>query len=256
MVFPNFSFETVKLLGLGEEKTFWKYVLSQPLKCFQILSSSFHLNIKAGKGSSTLKAGVCMPLSKVLCCLIHLSLSLFASWESNISLIFLLALADLYSICWQAADIFWQVIWLIKTAREGKQGEEASPEANQHIRNAEHGRNTQKHIYELALKKKKPSTSIVLKSREHRKLRLALCDGLAGWDEGSGRQAQEGRDVSHSIMSDSVTPWNVAYPTLSMEFSCQEYWSGLYFLLQGIFLTLGLNPGLLHCRQILYCLSH
>ena len=27
-------------------------------------------------------------------------------------------------------------------------------------------------------------------------------------------------------------------------------------LLWGIFLTLGLNPSLLHCRQILYCLSH
>ena len=27
-------------------------------------------------------------------------------------------------------------------------------------------------------------------------------------------------------------------------------------LLQGIFLTQGLNPGLLHCRQILYYLSH
>ena len=27
-------------------------------------------------------------------------------------------------------------------------------------------------------------------------------------------------------------------------------------LLQGIFLTQGSNPGLLHCRQILYCLSH
>ena len=27
-------------------------------------------------------------------------------------------------------------------------------------------------------------------------------------------------------------------------------------LLQGIFLIQGLNPGLLHCRQILYCLSH
>ena len=27
-------------------------------------------------------------------------------------------------------------------------------------------------------------------------------------------------------------------------------------LLQGIFLTQGLNPGLLHCRQILYCLSY
>ena len=29
-----------------------------------------------------------------------------------------------------------------------------------------------------------------------------------------------------------------------------------HFLLQGIFLTQGSNPGLLHCRQILYCLSH
>ena len=28
------------------------------------------------------------------------------------------------------------------------------------------------------------------------------------------------------------------------------------FFLQGIFLTQGLNPGLLDCRQILYCLSH
>ena len=29
-----------------------------------------------------------------------------------------------------------------------------------------------------------------------------------------------------------------------------------YFLFQGIFPTQGLNLGLLHCRQILYCLSH
>ena len=31
---------------------------------------------------------------------------------------------------------------------------------------------------------------------------------------------------------------------------------GCHFLLQGIFPTQGSNPGLLHCRQILYCLSH
>ena len=31
---------------------------------------------------------------------------------------------------------------------------------------------------------------------------------------------------------------------------------GCYVLLQGIFPTEGLNPGLLHCRQILYHLSH
>ena len=29
-----------------------------------------------------------------------------------------------------------------------------------------------------------------------------------------------------------------------------------HFLLQGIFLTQGSNPGLLHCRQIIYHLSH
>ena len=31
---------------------------------------------------------------------------------------------------------------------------------------------------------------------------------------------------------------------------------GCHFLLQGIFLPQGLNLGLLHCRQILYQLSH
>jgi len=31
---------------------------------------------------------------------------------------------------------------------------------------------------------------------------------------------------------------------------------GCYALLQGIFPTQGLNPGLPHCRQILYRLSH
>ena len=31
---------------------------------------------------------------------------------------------------------------------------------------------------------------------------------------------------------------------------------GCHALLQGIFPTQGLNPGFLHCRWILYCLSH
>ena len=48
-----------------------------------------------------------------------------------------------------------------------------------------------------------------------------------------------------------AAPWAVAHQApLSMGFSdCQA-------LLQGIFPTQGSNPGLLHCRQILYCLSH
>ena len=54
-----------------------------------------------------------------------------------------------------------------------------------------------------------------------------------------------------------ATPWTVAYQAPpSMGFSRQEYWSGLPFPFPGIFLTQGLNPGLSHCRQTLYCLSH
>ena len=88
-----------------------------------------------------------------------------------------------------------------------------------------------------------------------------------------------------------ATPWTAAYQAPPpMGFSRQEYWSGAplvtqlcptlcepmeparllcpwdssgkntgegcHFLFQGIVLTQGLNPSLLHCRQILYHLSH
>ena len=42
----------------------------------------------------------------------------------------------------------------------------------------------------------------------------------------------------------------------SVRFSRQEYWSGLPFPSPGNFLTQGSNPGLPHCRQTLYRLSH
>ena len=45
-------------------------------------------------------------------------------------------------------------------------------------------------------------------------------------------------------------------PIRSMEFSSPEYWSGCLSLLQGIFPTQGLKPGVPHCRRILYQLSH
>ena len=41
-----------------------------------------------------------------------------------------------------------------------------------------------------------------------------------------------------------------------MEFSRPEYWSGQPFPSPGDLPTQGSNPGLLHCRQILYHLSH
>ena len=63
-----------------------------------------------------------------------------------------------------------------------------------------------------------------------------------------------------------VTPWTVAYQAPpSMEFTRLLHpWNfpgkstgaACHFLLQGIFLTQGSNPGLVHCRQMLYRLSH
>ena len=41
-----------------------------------------------------------------------------------------------------------------------------------------------------------------------------------------------------------------------MEFSRPKYWSGSLSPLQGIFPTQGSNPGLPHCRWILYQLRH
>ena len=54
-----------------------------------------------------------------------------------------------------------------------------------------------------------------------------------------------------------ATPWTVAHQApLSMDFPDKTTGVGSHFLLQGIFLTQGLNWHLLHSRQILYHLSH
>ena len=54
-----------------------------------------------------------------------------------------------------------------------------------------------------------------------------------------------------------MTPWTVANRTpLSMGFSRKVTGVGCHFLLQGIFLSQGSNPGLPHCGQTLYHLSH
>ena len=64
-----------------------------------------------------------------------------------------------------------------------------------------------------------------------------LCD-MKEWSE------------SRSVVSDSATPWTI---------ESMEFWRitgvGSLSLLQGIFPTQGSNPGLSHCRQILYQLS-
>ena len=53
-----------------------------------------------------------------------------------------------------------------------------------------------------------------------------------------------------------ATPWSVTFQGPLGIFPGKNTGVDCHFLLQGIFLTQGLNPGLLHCRWILYHLSH
>ena len=54
-----------------------------------------------------------------------------------------------------------------------------------------------------------------------------------------------------------ATLWTVVRQCpLCMGFSRQEYWMGCRALLQGIFPTQGLNPGLLLWQQVLYHQGH
>ena len=62
--------------------------------------------------------------------------------------------------------------------------------------------------------------------------------------------------LSHSVVSDSLWPHGRSLPDFSWGFSRQEYWSGLPCPPPGDLPNPGSNPGLPHCRQILYCLSH
>ena len=74
----------------------------------------------------------------------------------------------------------------------------------------------------------------------------------------SGKVKLKVKKVSCSVVSDSLWPCGL-WPTRFLcpwNFPGQNTGVGCYFLLQGIFLTQGLNPGLPLCRQILYHLNH
>ena len=58
--------------------------------------------------------------------------------------------------------------------------------------------------------------------------------------------------ISHSVMSNSLDTRLLC----SWDSPGKNTGVGYHELLQGIFLTQGLNLGLPHCRQILYFLSH
>lgn len=53
-----------------------------------------------------------------------------------------------------------------------------------------------------------------------------------------------------------VSPCTVAYKAPHPEFSGTRTLGGLPSLLQKIFPTQGLNASLLHCKQVLYCVSY
>ena len=63
--------------------------------------------------------------------------------------------------------------------------------------------------------------------------------------------------VCHSVVSDSLWPHGLLASLLCPRNSPgQNTGVVCHFLLQGIFATQGSNPGLSHCRQMLYHLSH
>ena len=64
--------------------------------------------------------------------------------------------------------------------------------------------------------------------------------------------------VSCSVMPDSLWPLGLQPTRLisPWDFPGKDTGVGCHFHLQGIFPTQGLNPGTLHCRQILYRLSY
>ena len=59
--------------------------------------------------------------------------------------------------------------------------------------------------------------------------------------------------MSNSLRPHGLWPTRLLHPR---DFPGKGTGVGGHFLLQGIFMTQRLNPGLLHCRQTLYHLSH
>ena len=59
------------------------------------------------------------------------------------------------------------------------------------------------------------------------------------------KSVKESESVSHSVMSDSVTPWTIACQVPLWDFPGKNTGVVCCFLFQGIFLTQGSNPHLL-----------
>ena len=78
----------------------------------------------------------------------------------------------------------------------------------------------------------------------------ACNSGDPGLIPGLGRSSREGNGNPYENSMDRGTWWAIVHGIF------QSTGVGCYFLLQGIFPTKGLNPGLPHCRQTLHPLNH
>ena len=75
--------------------------------------------------------------------------------------------------------------------------------------------------------------------------------------EGGFSLIKESESLSHSVVSDSATPWTITHQApLSMGFSRQEYWSGLPFLSPGDLPDPGVEPGSPSLQALSLPLSH
>ena len=92
---------------------------------------------------------------------------------------------------------------------------------------------------------------------------IAICSNMDGFGDYHNMRTKSGRErqilhdityvvLSHSVMSDSLT----SGPSVHGDSPGKNTGVSCHALLQGIFPTQGSNPGLLHCRWILYHLSH
>ena len=82
---------------------------------------------------------------------------------------------------------------------------------------------------------------------------VACLHGKKFIDQSDTNIQHESESESHSVVSNSLGPHGLHTPWNSPG---QNTKVGSLSLLQGIFPTQGSNPGLPHCRQILYQLSH
>ena len=89
-------------------------------------------------------------------------------------------------------------------------------------------------------------------------LRWTLKFKFETWLERSCRALESESEVAHSCLT-LCDPMDCSLPGSSVHGIFQaivDTGVDCHFLLQGIFKTQGLNPGLPHCRQMLYHLSH